>query len=139
MHCCDSRACKAFEAAHFLQDQISSIFWLIHLDLREPKFFRAFECLSTMVASVEPAIVDSVYEEEIPGNMSFLEKNYSNAKFCVRLKRWNGGVKHLELHVEGNDVKFISSPSVQFNLELSEKEHSDRANVVLPFEHQEIA
>ena len=25
---------------------------------------------------------------------------------------------------------------VQFNLELSEKERSDRANVVLPFEHQ---
>jgi elongator complex protein 5 len=25
---------------------------------------------------------------------------------------------------------------VQFNLELSEKERSDRSNVVLPFEHQ---
>ena len=25
---------------------------------------------------------------------------------------------------------------VQFNLELSEKERTDRANVVLPFEHQ---
>ncbi|KAG8073899.1 hypothetical protein GUJ93_ZPchr0006g42864 [Zizania palustris] len=95
-------------------DQTSSIFWLIHSDLHEPKFSRAFECLSTMVASVEPAVVDSVYEEEIPGNMSFLEKNYSNAKFYVRLKRRNGRVKHLyeELCVEGNDVKFISSPSV---------------------------
>ena len=27
-------------------------------------------------------------------------------------------------------------PKVQFNLELSEKERSDKANVVLPFEHQ---
>jgi elongator complex protein 5 len=27
-------------------------------------------------------------------------------------------------------------PKVQFNLELSEKERTDRANVVLPFEHQ---
>ncbi|BAF11213.1 elongator complex protein 5 [Oryza sativa Japonica Group] len=131
-------------------DQISSIFWLIHSDLHEPKFSRAFECLSTMVASLEPAVVDSVYEEEIPGNISFLEENYSKAKFYLRLKRRNGRVKHLyeELHVEGNDVRFVSAPSVstevsqsllpkvQFNLELSEKECSDKANVVLPFEHQ---
>jgi hypothetical protein len=27
--------------------------------------------------------------------MSFLEQNYSNAKFIVRLKRRNGRVKHL--------------------------------------------
>ncbi|XP_006653258.1 elongator complex protein 5-like [Oryza brachyantha] len=131
-------------------DQISSIFWLIHSDLHEPKFSRAFECLTTMVASLEPAVVDSVHEEEIPGDVSFLEENYSKAKFYVRLKRRNGRVKHLyeELHVEGNEVRFVSMPSVstevnqsllpkvQFNLELSEKERSDRANVVLPFEHQ---
>jgi len=29
-----------------------------------------------------------------------------------------------------------SVQQVQFNLELSEKERTDRANVVLPFEHQ---
>lgn len=33
-----------------------------------------------------------------------------------------------------NCDKFVQQ--VQFNLELSEKERSDRANVVLPFEHQ---
>lgn len=40
-------------------------------------------------------MVDSVYEEEIPGNISFLEENYSKAKFYLRLKRRNGRVKHL--------------------------------------------
>ncbi|KAM0833230.1 hypothetical protein ACQ4PT_064376 [Festuca glaucescens] len=131
------------------RDQISSILWLIHSDLHEPKFSRAFECLSTMVACVQPEGVDSVYGEERMGNISFLEHNYSRAKFHVRLKRRNGRVKHLheELRVEGYDVKFLSSslsmevnqsllPKVQFNLELSDKERSDRANVVLPFEHQ---
>ncbi|KAL6867318.1 hypothetical protein ACP4OV_015342 [Aristida adscensionis] len=130
-------------------DQVSSIFWLIHSDLHEPKVSRAFECLSTMVACVEPSLVDPVYGES-PGNMSFLEQNYCKAKFILRLKRRNGRVKHLyeDIQVEGNDVKFVSAPSVslevnqsllpkvQFNLELSEKERSDRANVVLPFEHQ---
>uniref|UniRef100_A0ACD5TTS5 Uncharacterized protein n=1 Tax=Avena sativa TaxID=4498 RepID=A0ACD5TTS5_AVESA len=131
-------------------DQISLILWLMHSDLHEPKFSRAFECLSTMVACVEPEVADSGYGEERRGNLSFLEHNYSKAKFHVRLKRRNGRVKHLyeELHVEGYDVKFVSAsslslevnqnlvPKVQFNLELSEKERSDRANVVLPFEHQ---
>ncbi|CAN6301884.1 unnamed protein product [Urochloa humidicola] len=130
-------------------EQVSSIFWLIHSDLHEPKVPRAFECLSTMVACVEPALVDPVCVES-PGNMSTLEQNYSKAKFIVRLKRRNGRVKHFyeDLYVDGNDVKFDSAPSVstevsqtlvpkvQFNLELSEKEHTDRANVVLPFEHQ---
>lgn len=54
---------------------------------------RAFECLSTMVACVEPALVDPVCVES-PGNMSILEQNYSKAKFIVRLKRRNGRVKH---------------------------------------------
>ncbi|KAL6645054.1 hypothetical protein ACP70R_016662 [Stipagrostis hirtigluma subsp. patula] len=130
-------------------DQVSSIVWLIHPDLHEPKVSRAVECLSTMVACVEPSLVDPV-QGESPGNISFLEQNYSKGKFVVRLKRRNGRVKHLyeDLQVEGNDVKFVSAPSVstevnqsllpkvQFNLELSEKERSDRANVVLPFEHQ---
>ncbi|KAG0552310.1 hypothetical protein BDA96_01G497100 [Sorghum bicolor] len=130
-------------------EQVSSIFWMIRSDLHEPKVPRAFECLSTMVACVEPALVDPVCGES-PGNMSILEQNYSKAKFIVRLKRRNGRVKHLyeDLYIEGNDIKFDSAPSVsievnqslvpkvQFNLELSEKERSDRANVVLPFEHQ---
>ncbi|CAD6202523.1 unnamed protein product [Miscanthus lutarioriparius] len=130
-------------------EQVSSIFWMIHSDLHEPKVPRAFECLSTMVACVEPALVDPICGES-PGNMSILELNYSKAKFIVRLKRRNGRVKHLyeDLYIEGNDIKFDSAPSVsievnqslvpkvQFNLELSEKERSDRANVVLPFEHQ---
>ncbi|KAF8718022.1 hypothetical protein HU200_025490 [Digitaria exilis] len=130
-------------------EPVSSIFWLIHSDLHEPKVPRAFECLSTMVACVEPALVDPVCVES-PGNLSVLEQNYSKAKFIVRLKRRNGRVKHFyeELYVEGTDVKFDSAPSVmtevnqslvpkvQFNLELSEKERTDRANVVLPFEHQ---
>ncbi|CAL4938120.1 unnamed protein product [Urochloa decumbens] len=130
-------------------EQVSSIFWLIHSDLHEPKVPRAFECLSTMVACVEPALVDPVCVES-PGNMSTLEQNYSKAKFIVRLKRRNGRVKHFyeDLYADRNDVKFDSAPSVstevnqslvpkvQFNLELSEKERTDRANVVLPFEHQ---
>jgi hypothetical protein len=38
--------------------------------------------------------VDRAYGET-PGNMSFLEQNYSNAKFIVCLKRRNGRVRHL--------------------------------------------
>ncbi|TKV97608.1 hypothetical protein SEVIR_9G505600v4 [Setaria viridis] len=133
-------------------EQVSSIFWLIHSDLHEPKVPRAFECLSTMVACVEPALVDPVCVES-PRNMSILEQNYSKAKFTVRLKRRNGRVKHFyeDLYIDGNDIKFDSAPvstevnqslvpkfaqQVQFNLELSEKERTDKANVVLPFEHQ---
>ncbi|TKV97607.1 hypothetical protein SEVIR_9G505600v4 [Setaria viridis] len=129
-------------------EQVSSIFWLIHSDLHEPKVPRAFECLSTMVACVEPALVDPVCVES-PRNMSILEQNYSKAKFTVRLKRRNGRVKHFyeDLYIDGNDIKFDSAPvstevnqslvpKVQFNLELSEKERTDKANVVLPFEHQ---
>ena len=67
---------------------------MIHSDLHEPKVPRAFECLSTMVACVEPALVDPVCGES-PGNLSVLEQNYSKAKFIVRLKRRNGRVKHL--------------------------------------------
>lgn len=67
---------------------------MIHSDLHEPKVPGAFECLSTMVACVEPALVDPVCGES-PGNMSILEQNYSKAKFIVRLKRRNGRVKHL--------------------------------------------
>ncbi|PVH33082.1 hypothetical protein PAHAL_9G564000 [Panicum hallii] len=76
-------------------EQVSSIFWLIHSDLHEPKVPRAFECLSTMVACVEPALVDPACVES-PGSMSTLEQNYSKAKFIVRLKRRNGRVKHFD-------------------------------------------
>ncbi|XP_078180875.1 elongator complex protein isoform X2 [Carex rostrata] len=84
------------------------------------------------------------------GNITSLEENYSKAKFNVRLKRRNGRIKLFceELLIEQDSVKFSSVPSissvvtqnlipkVQFNLQLSDKERMDRANVVLPFEHQ---
>ncbi|KAE8805252.1 elongator complex protein 5 [Hordeum vulgare] len=116
---CDAYSINVYHPC--ISDQISSIFWLMHSDLHETKFSRAFEYLSTMVACVEPEVVDSVYGEERRGDMSFLEHNYSKAKFHVRLKRRNGRVKHLheELCVEGYDVKFVSATSVSMEVNQS--------------------
>ncbi|XP_078180874.1 elongator complex protein isoform X1 [Carex rostrata] len=131
-------------------EKISSLFWLIHTDLHEPKVVGSFEYISTMVASLEPIVQLPDYANGNSGNITSLEENYSKAKFNVRLKRRNGRIKLFceELLIEQDSVKFSSVPSissvvtqnlipkVQFNLQLSDKERMDRANVVLPFEHQ---
>ncbi|KAJ3683988.1 hypothetical protein LUZ61_013152 [Rhynchospora tenuis] len=131
-------------------DKILSLFWLIHTDLHEPKVISSFEYISTMVASLEPIVQLPDYANTNSPSITSLDENYSKAKFNVRLKRRNGRVKLLceELLIEQGSVKFSSVPSVssmvaqnlipkvQFNLQLSDKERMDRANVVLPFEHQ---
>ncbi|OAY81263.1 Elongator complex protein 5 [Ananas comosus] len=131
-------------------DQISSIFWLIHSDLHEMRVSTALEYISSMVASIEPVVLSTNNGHGSAGNLLSLEQNLCKAKFHVRLKRRNGRVKLLqeELHTEQNGIKFASVtsvstavnqsllPKVQFNLQLSDKELIDRANVVLPFEHQ---
>ncbi|XVF81958.1 hypothetical protein PTKIN_Ptkin16aG0004200 [Pterospermum kingtungense] len=123
--------------------QVSSVFWLLHSDLHEARVTAVLEYLSSMVAGLEP-IGDL-------GNLSLVDQhNSKKAKFHVRIKRRNGRVRVMseEVHIEQSGIKFIpfSSdqgavnnglvPKVHFSLQLSEKELKDRANVVLPFEHQ---
>ncbi|KAL5102394.1 hypothetical protein RYX36_006721 [Vicia faba] len=123
-------------------DQISSIFGLVHSDLHEEKAAAALEYMSSMVASVEP--------DHHSSETSLSEKNFTQGKFNVRLKRRNGRVRVMceKFKVEAGGISFASVsaedgttvagllPKVQFNLQLSEKEQIDRAKVVLPFEHQ---
>ncbi|PKA48529.1 Elongator complex protein 5 [Apostasia shenzhenica] len=130
-------------------DQVSSMLWLLHTDLHEPRTIAAIEYISSIVASLEPMvpITDGQNGSE---NLFWLEKNSQNGKFHVRLKRRNGRVKLLieEFHMEQAGIKFtplssenvvvgqVLMPKLQFNLQLSENERDDRARVVLPFEHQ---
>ncbi|MCL7045972.1 hypothetical protein MKW94_013190 [Papaver nudicaule] len=133
-------------------DNVSCVFWLIHSDLHEVRTIAVLEYMSSMVASLEPMNV-AAKEQRSDSESIFSLKQYSRkGKFHLRLKRRNGRVKVMseEFHVEQAGIKFavysvtneiVSQsliPKVQFNLQLSEKERSDRENVVLPFEHQEI-
>ncbi|KAF9593842.1 hypothetical protein IFM89_025627 [Coptis chinensis] len=133
-------------------NQVSSIFWLIHSDLHETRSTTVLEYMSSMVASLDSMVHSSNGQRSSSLNIFSIEHNSGKGKFNVRLKRRNGRVKVMceEFHVEQTGIKFvvISSgngmvnhtlvPKVQFNLQLSEKERADRENVVLPFEHQGI-
>ncbi|XP_022759255.1 elongator complex protein 5 isoform X1 [Durio zibethinus] len=130
-------------------DQVSSIFWLLHSDLHEAKVTAVLEYLSSMVAGLEPLHQPANGQRGDMENFSLIEHNLKKGKFHVRFKRRNGRVRVMleEVHVEHLGVNFtaLSSegainqglvPKVQFSLQLSEKERIDKANVVLPFEHQ---
>ncbi|CAH1413509.1 unnamed protein product [Lactuca virosa] len=121
--------------------QVSSIFWLLHSDLHDIKTTSAFEYMSSMVANVKPL-----------STTANAEQNYKKGQFHASLKRRNGRVRVMveEFSNEQSQIKFTSMnavenaitqslvPKVQFNMQLSDKEKSDRAKVVLPFEHQEM-
>ncbi|XP_023770943.1 elongator complex protein 5 [Lactuca sativa] len=121
--------------------QVSSIFWLLHSDLHDIKTTSAFEYMSSMVANVKPL-----------STTTNAEQNYKKGQFHASLKRRNGRVRVMveEFSNEQSQIKFTSMsavenaitqslvPKVQFNMQLSDKERSDRAKVVLPFEHQEM-
>lgn len=131
--------------------QVSSIFWLLHSDLHDIKTTAALEYMSSMVANVKPLATTPNGSRENSENLSLLEQNYKRGQFHASLKRRNGRVRVMveEFSIEQSSIKFTSMsalenavtqnlvPKVQFNLQLSEKEKSDRAKVVLPFEHQE--
>jgi acyl-CoA hydrolase len=55
-------------------DQVSLVFWLVHLDFHGTKLAQACECLFTMVAYAERGPVDPVHEQS-PGNMYFLQNH----------------------------------------------------------------
>lgn len=149
------RHATTFSAAALLSslrshDQVSCLLWLLHEDLHEIKTTAALEYLSSMVAIVEP-IIQPINGQRVNSEAHHLiEQNFERGKFHVRLKRRNGRVRLMceEVHVEHTGIKFVAVapedgmisqslvPKVQFNLQLSEKERNDRANVVLPFEHQ---
>ncbi|XP_071692675.1 elongator complex protein 5 [Rutidosis leptorrhynchoides] len=131
--------------------QVSSVFWLLHSDLHDMKAAAALEYISSMVATVKPLTTSTNVLTENNDNISLLEQYYKRGHFHASLKRRNGRVRVMieEFFVEQSQIKFktISAvenlvtqslvPKVQFNLQLSDKERSDRAKVVLPFEHQE--
>ncbi|KAJ8761789.1 hypothetical protein K2173_004601 [Erythroxylum novogranatense] len=132
-------------------EQISSIFWLLHLDLHEVGVASSLEYVSSMVASTEPSSqVDVNRERADLESPSLREQNFGEGKLHVRFKRRNGRVRILteEFHIEQSGIHFVSLSSdtgnlsqslllkVQFSLQLSEKERAERAKVLLPFEHQ---
>ncbi|XVF31599.1 hypothetical protein REPUB_Repub17cG0005000 [Reevesia pubescens] len=130
-------------------DQISSIFWLLHSDLHEARVTSVLEYLSSMVASLEPLHQPANGQRGDLENFSLIEHNSKKGKLRVRFKRRNGRVRAMseEVQIEQSGINLTSFssegainqglvPKVQFNLQLSEKERIDKANVVLPFEHQ---
>ncbi|MBA0743241.1 hypothetical protein Gogos_005946 [Gossypium gossypioides] len=130
-------------------DQISSIFWLLHSDLHEARVTAVLEYLSSIVASLEPSHQLANGQRGDLENFSLIKHNSKKGKFHVRFKKRNGRVRVMseEVRIEQSGINFTSLPSegainqglvpkVQFSLQLSEKERIDKANVVLPFEHQ---
>ncbi|KAK8320804.1 hypothetical protein V6Z11_A12G060300 [Gossypium hirsutum] len=130
-------------------DQISSIFWLLHSDLHEARVTAVLEYLSSIVASLGPSHQLANGQRGDLENFSLIKHNSNKGKFHVRFKKRNGRVRVMseEVHIELSGINFTSLPSegainqglvpkVQFSLQLSEKERIDKANVVLPFEHQ---
>ncbi|KAM5570056.1 hypothetical protein ABKV19_017193 [Rosa sericea] len=131
-------------------DQISSIFWFCHADLCEERATSTLEYMSSMVASIEPLIHFANGQRSNSENLSLLDQNFTKGKLHLRCKRRNGRVRVMfeEIHIGQSGINFTSTsfedgvinqglvPKVQFSLQLSEKELKDRANVVLPFEHQ---
>ncbi|MBA0620057.1 hypothetical protein Godav_005828 [Gossypium davidsonii] len=128
-------------------DQISSIFWLLHSDLHEVRVTAVLEYLSSIVGSLEPSHQLANGQRGDLENFSLIKHNSKKGKFHVRFKKRNG--RSEEVHIEQSGINFTSLPSegainqglvpkVQFSLQLSEKERIDKANVVLPFEHQAL-
>ncbi|CAN6457457.1 unnamed protein product [Victoria cruziana] len=131
-------------------DQLSSLLWSIHSDLHEPRTVAALDYLCSMTVYLQPTVhlPTDVYRNN--KNLSRFEQDFNRGRLHLRLKRRNGRVKIVfeEFLVESGGIKLlpVSSgnavsnesclPKVQFNLQLSEKERTDRAKVVLPFEHQ---
>ncbi|KAH1072657.1 hypothetical protein J1N35_024985 [Gossypium stocksii] len=127
-------------------DQISSLFWLLHSDLHEARVSAVLEYLSSIVASLEPSHQLANGQR---GDLENFKHNSKKGKFHVRFKKRNGRVRVMseEVQIEQSGINFTSLPpegainqglvpKVQFSLQLSEKERIDKANVVLPFEHQ---
>lgn len=136
------------------RDEVSSLVWLVHSDLHEPRIVTALQYMSSMVAVLEPIVplsATSLKLKSDPDKLAALEGNLKKGKLRLRMKRRNGRVReHIEeFTLEQADVKFSAIshgnfalsgssnlPQVQFSLQLTEKEREDRARVILPFEHQ---
>ncbi|XP_024375976.1 elongator complex protein 5 [Physcomitrium patens] len=125
--------------------QVSAVLWLVHADLHESRVVASIEYLSTTVIHVEPQL-------QLPSEAKIL--NLRRGRIRVRTKKRNGRVREQveEFFIELVGVNFspvtlvkdmnpptvmkTTTPKVQFNLDLSEKEREDRSKVILPFEHQ---
>ncbi|OAY57081.1 elongator complex protein 5 [Manihot esculenta] len=131
-------------------DQVSCIYWLLHSDLHEVRVTSSVEYISSMVANVEPLNQSARGQRWDLENIFMLKQNFGKGKLNVRFKRRNGRVRMMceEFHIEQSGINFTPVspedgtinqgllPKVQFSLQLSEKEQTERAKVVLPFEHQ---
>ncbi|BFI40455.1 elongator complex protein 5 [Marchantia polymorpha subsp. ruderalis] len=125
-------------------ESVSALLFLVHADLHEVRDLSTFEYFASTVIYLTP-----VSEVHIEGSENNCQDGGS---VRIRQKRRNGRVRE---QVEGfllgpSLVTFVpveklftplqsgksTAPKVQFNLELTEKEREDRANVILPFEHQ---
>ncbi|KAL3680020.1 hypothetical protein R1sor_022976 [Riccia sorocarpa] len=124
-------------------ERVSTILFLAHADLHEPRVISSLEYFSTTVISVMPLPEVSSESEDFD--------SFGGGSLRIRQKRRNGRVRQQieEFHLGHSGIKLFPKekivppssgksnvPKVQFNLELSEKEREDRANVILPFEHQ---
>ncbi|KDP32961.1 hypothetical protein JCGZ_12992 [Jatropha curcas] len=131
-------------------DQVSCMYWLLLSDLHEVRVTSVLEYMSSIVASVEPLSRSANGRILDSENISLLKHNFGKGTLNVRFKRRNGRVRVMreEFHIEQSGINFTSVssedgiinqgllPKVLFSLQLSEKEQSERAKVVLPFEHQ---
>ncbi|XP_050227703.1 elongator complex protein 5 isoform X2 [Mercurialis annua] len=129
-------------------DQISCIYWLLHSDLHEVRVTSVLEYMSSMVASIESLNRSTDGMRRDLENILQLQQSFGKGRLNVRFKRRNGRVRVMcqEFHMEQSAMNFTSVSSEdgiinqsllpKFSLQLSEKEQTERANVVLPFEHQ---
>ncbi|KAL2612434.1 hypothetical protein R1flu_024126 [Riccia fluitans] len=124
-------------------ERVSTVLFLAHADLHDPRVVSALEYFSTTVISVVSLPEVSSESEDFT--------SLGGGSLRIRQKRRNGRVREQidwfylglsgiifapkERIVQPKSGK-SNVPKVQFNLDLSEKEREDRANVILPFEHQ---
>ncbi|CAH2051337.1 unnamed protein product [Thlaspi arvense] len=122
--------------------QVSSIFWSLNTDLHQEKVTNALEYVSTMKANLEPLCPSSDGKRNALENLFLVHQDFGKGRFHVRFKLRKGRVRVMseEYHVDHLGINFSpisSADSVQFNLQLSEKERVEKEKVVLPFEHQD--
>ncbi|KAG2714992.1 hypothetical protein I3760_03G055400 [Carya illinoinensis] len=91
-------------------DQVSSIFWLLHSDLHEDRVAAVLGYMSSIVASIERLNQSANGQICNSENLSLLERNYWKGKLHVRFKRRNGRVRVMqeEFHVEQSVINFTT-------------------------------
>lgn len=84
---------RQFDFLLLIADQVSSVFWLVHSDLHEPRVTAVLEYMSSMVACLEPINQLTNGQAGELDNLPLVEQNLKKGKFNVRFKRRNGRVR----------------------------------------------